>query len=185
MRYRCEYTRILIISQAGKKSVELLMLFKKLLAVILVIIFFLTSLACQKPRHNAIDRRAWVERHFPTLDKAEPLSPFSVGNGEFAFTADITGLQTFPDFYENDIPLGTQSQWGWHSIPNPTNFQLDAAFENFDSHGRQVSYASNQRNDAARWLRANPHRLHLGQFGFQILDENGNEHGGGIIPLLP
>jgi len=26
----------------------------------------------------------------------DPLTPLSVGNGEFAFTADITGLQTYP-----------------------------------------------------------------------------------------
>jgi hypothetical protein len=40
-----------------------------------------------------------------------------VGNGEFAFTADPTGLQTFPQLYADKLPLSTQSQWGWHSFP--------------------------------------------------------------------
>jgi protein tyrosine phosphatase (PTP) superfamily phosphohydrolase (DUF442 family) len=51
-----------------------------------------------------IDRRALVTRHNPTLRRADPLSPLSLGNGEFAFTADITGLQTFPRFYVSANP---------------------------------------------------------------------------------
>ena len=27
--------------------------------------------------------------------------------------------------YENGIPLGTHSDWGWHSFPNPENYTLD------------------------------------------------------------
>ena len=42
-----------------------------------------------------IDRKALVTRHNPVLHQLDPLSPLSIGNGEFAFTADITGLQTF------------------------------------------------------------------------------------------
>lgn len=42
-----------------------------------------------------IDRRVLV-RHHITLTQPDALSPLSVGNGEFAFTTDITGLQTFP-----------------------------------------------------------------------------------------
>ena len=42
--------------------------------------------------------------HFPQLD---PESPLSVGNGELAFTVDVTGLQTFAEAYEKTIPLGT------------------------------------------------------------------------------
>jgi protein-glucosylgalactosylhydroxylysine glucosidase len=47
-----------------------------------------------------IDRLALVTRHNVTLAKADPLTPLSVGNGELAFTADVTGLQTFPAYYE-------------------------------------------------------------------------------------
>lgn len=59
-----------------------------------------------------MEREQIVRRHNPEFDRLDPLSPLSVGNGEFAFTADITGLQTFPEQYE--VPLGTQSNWGWH-----------------------------------------------------------------------
>ena len=68
----------------------------------------------------AINRRDVVSRHNPTLRGLDPRSPLSVGNGEFAFTADPTGLQTFPQPYETQMPLCTQSQWGWHTAPNPT-----------------------------------------------------------------
>ena len=36
-----------------------------------------------------IDRYALVTRHNVTIEKPDPLTPLSVGNGEFAFTADI------------------------------------------------------------------------------------------------
>src|SRR5688572_8795251 len=52
-----------------------------------------------------IDRRSLVGRHSPVLRQFDPLGPLSVGNGEFAFTADITGLQTFPREYESTMPL--------------------------------------------------------------------------------
>ncbi|HEV8485143.1 MAG TPA: hypothetical protein VGV87_16490, partial [Blastocatellia bacterium] len=64
---------------------------------------------------GTIDRQALVDRHSPLLRRLDPLSPLSVGNGEFAFTADITGLQTFPREYESAMPLCTLSQWGWHT----------------------------------------------------------------------
>ncbi|MBN1780533.1 hypothetical protein JW948_05355, partial [bacterium] len=101
------------------------------------------------------------------------MSSFTVGNGEFAFTADITGLQTFREEYQNGIPLGTQSHWGWHTCPNPENYTLDQAFHSYNTYGRQVSYASEMKSDAARWLRSNPHRLHLGQIGFDLRDGHG------------
>ena len=34
-----------------------------------------------------------------------------VGNGNFGFTADITGLQTFQEQYSPLVPLMTQAQW--------------------------------------------------------------------------
>ena len=35
-----------------------------------------------------------------------------VGNGNFAFTADITGLQTFPEQYSSLVPLMTAGAVG-------------------------------------------------------------------------
>jgi hypothetical protein len=49
------------------------------------------------PAYSPIDRQALVTRHNPVLTAIDPLSPLTVGNGEFAFGADVTGLQTFPE----------------------------------------------------------------------------------------
>ncbi|HDQ46230.1 MAG TPA: glycoside hydrolase family 65 [bacterium] len=147
-----------------------------------VIVFhiLISICACQTrvaDRNGRIDREALVRRHFPALNQADPLSPFSVGNGEFAFTVDVTGLQTFPEAYTNDIPLGTQSQWGWHSVPNENRHVLDETFAQYDTHGRPVAYASLQDSPAGRWLRSNPHRLHLGRIGFRIQKADGRTAG--------
>jgi len=131
------------------------------------------SVACNNGESRSIDRYQLVHRHLPHLAKADPLSPFTVGNGEFAYTVDFTGLQTFPDFYEQDIPLATQSNWGWHTIPDPHHYVLQDATENWQVEGRPVPYASLQQTQAGQWLRANPHRLHLGRIGFQLLDSTG------------
>ncbi len=45
-----------------------------------------------------------------------------LGNGELGFTADITGLQTFPEQYSPLAPLLTMAQWAWHSFPNPKGY---------------------------------------------------------------
>jgi protein-glucosylgalactosylhydroxylysine glucosidase len=119
-----------------------------------------------------IDRRAVVARHDPELRDFDPRSPLSVGNGEFAFTVDATGLQTFPELYDKAMPLCTQSQWGWHSNPGPPPGVL--ALEEFDTHGRKVGYATRggDNRELYNWLRENPHRLHLGRIGLDIADRN-------------
>ena len=126
-----------------------------------------------------IDRRALVGRHNVTLDKPDPLTPLSVGNGEFAFTADITGLQTFAGYHQKGMPLCTQSQWGWHTVPNAKGYKMADVLEDYDVAGRKVPYASDGNfpggySPAAFWLRANPHRLHLGQIGFHLTKSDGS-----------
>ncbi len=129
------------------------------------------ALAAQPP--DPIDRRAVVTRHSPTLTALDARSPLSVGNGEFAFTADITGLQTFPRLYDAHMPLCTMAQWGWHTIPNPTGQTFaDFRLTEFDTFGRKVGYptSSTGQKDLFDWLRENPHRLHLGRIGFLMED---------------
>ncbi len=88
-----------------------------------------------------IDRRRLIRRHNPVIRQVESLAPLAVGNGEFAFTADITGLQSFPEQYE--IPLGTQSQWGWHYSNGKNAHALSQLrLESFDTYGRSVGYPS-------------------------------------------
>ena len=117
---------------------------------------------------QSIDRRALVRRHNPVLTSFDPRSPLSVGNGELAFTTDVTGLQTFPELCEREVPLCTQSQWGWHSFPAPKNMEL--RLTPYDTRGRQVGYATSStgQEEAYNWLRQNPHRLHLGRIGLQL-----------------
>jgi hypothetical protein len=125
-----------------------------------------------------IDRHALVTRHNPSTEKLDPLSPFTVGNGSFAFTADATGLQTFPDVYENGIPLHTMSDWGWHSAPNPQHYTAAEATRDYDIGGRKVPYLSgagdhHDYTPAADWLRANPQRLDLGHLGLILRHADG------------
>ena len=117
---------------------------------------------------DPIDRPGLVARHNPTVITCDPLSPLTVGNGEFAFTTDITGLQTFPEAYETGIPLHTQSQWAWHSFPNPNGYKPADAMEPYQVGGRTVDYIGSQDGPAGKWLRANPHRIDLGRIGLVI-----------------
>ena len=127
-------------------------------------------------KRESIDRGALVRRHNPVLRQLEPISPLSLGNGEFAFTADVTGLQTLPQSYENAMPLCTMSQWGWHTKPRPVD--LDATslrLTQYETYGRLVGYQTSSEGQAElyNWLRENPHRLHLGQIGLHR--SNGEE----------
>jgi len=158
----------------------------------------------QKP-DTRINRHALVTRHNPRLrsfqelifsDQKEQGSPHSpnastrhaplqVGNGEFAFSADITGLQTF-------IPCNTLSHWGWHSEPLPQGLRIeDYRWTDFDTDaGRKVPFPfvglaqdaqyqgsqvtqSKEQKLLAEWLRANPHRLNLGKLSLGITLSNG------------
>lgn len=126
-----------------------------------------------------IDREALVTRHSVHIERIDPLSSLSVGNGNFAFTVDATGLQSFPDTYRNGVPLGTQSQWGWHSFPNDSLFKPEESLKQYDFHGKKEWYAvefkePGRKKDAADYFRENPHRLHLGIVGLDLLNPDGS-----------
>jgi len=126
---------------------------------------------------SPIARRALVQRHNPTVTKLDPFSALSVGNGEFAFTADVTGLQTFSAQCEKDFPLCTMSHWGWHSFPAPDGVRReDYRFKDFDVYGRKVGYATSSTGQEAlyKWLRENPHGLHLGRVAFELKKSDGS-----------
>lgn len=126
--------------------------------------------------HAAIDRKALVTRNNPVITSVDTLASLSVGNGGFAFTTDITGLQTFPEYYKNGVPLGTQSEWGWHSFDNTEGLRIEESYQKFDfGHGHRELYATEfktpgRAKDAANYFRSNPHRLHLGCIGLEIDD---------------
>jgi len=141
-------------------------------------------LACARvpgaPAPTPIDRHALVSRHDVVLTNFDAANPLSVGNGEFCFTVDGTGLQTFPEAFEKTTPLGTLSDWGWHTSPNPNGWEIDKfQFKDYTNLlDRPVPYADvphNVQTPEIKWLRANPHRLHLGQIGFVL------KHAGGSL----
>ncbi len=121
---------------------------------------------------DTIDREALVKRNNPHVVTVDTLASLTVGNGEFAYTVDVTGLQTFPELYRNGVPLGTQSQWGWHSFPNPDNLRHEETLKSYDfGHGHPELYSTQLKEpergkSASDWYRVNPHRLHLGIIGF-------------------
>ena len=65
------------------------------------------SAAGTQPDANPIDRHALVTRHNIECNSLATTLP--LGNGEFCFTADATGLQTFAG--------NAMSHWCWHSFP--------------------------------------------------------------------
>ena len=119
-----------------------------------------------------IDRNALVARNNPHVSAIDTMASLTVGNGGFAFTVDVTGLQTFPEIYTYGVPLGTMSDWGWHSFPNPEGYKFEETLKEYDfGRGKQelysVQFKEDGRNkDAANYFRINPHRLHLGAIGF-------------------
>ena len=142
-----------------------------------------------------IDRHSLLERNSPIVHQFDSLSTLTVGNGRFAFSVDASGLQTFPEQYSKGVPLGTMSDWGWHSFPNTEHYTFDETlFECDFGRGHKEIYASQtskameaeaqkaggktlkdfQRKKAAiNYVRQNPHRLHLGTLGLYVPEGTG------------
>lgn len=126
-----------------------------------------------------IDRQALVTRNNPIVTEADSLASLSVGNGHFAATVDITGLQSFPFDYEAGVPLTTMSDWGWHSFKNTNSVTQSQTERAMDlGHGHEEVYAVEYKQAgpnklATDYLRANPHRLNLGIIGLELRDAQG------------
>lgn len=130
------------------------------------------------PGKSSIDRLALVSRNNPRLTSMDTLGSLTVGNGRFAFTVDATGLQSFPDYYDNGISLGTQSEWGWHSFSNTGNYVLKDVLVDYEtcndhSYPIAIQHKEGRAKAAADWLRMNTQRLHLGLIGLEFKDANG------------
>ncbi|MNU51540.1 hypothetical protein D3C71_405340 [compost metagenome] len=124
-----------------------------------------------------IDRQALAQRHNVTLTAIDRHAPVQLGNGDLGFTADITGLQTFPEQYSELAPLLTMAQWAWHSFPNPEGYTEQNGLVNVPVPGRgeqpyawMKSWADAETNPAYTWLRANPHRISLSRIGLTFND---------------
>ncbi|VUC29889.1 unnamed protein product [Clonostachys rosea] len=116
-----------------------------------------------------IDRKAVVQSFNPSRTESSPETPLQVGNGNFAFGADITGLQTFG-------PFSTLSTWGWHnfSLPDTPGQTQVSDYHGTDwwTHGRLVNYnmVSPNESEIGNWLRENPHRINLARIGLAFGD---------------
>jgi hypothetical protein len=159
--------------------IERLFMRRILLFPVLISLIMLLS-SCNQ--YSEIDRYSLVTRHNIENSAIDSLNSLSVGNGGFAFTVDITGLQTFPESYSKGISLGTMSDWGWHTGKNPENYQLSDVYKTYDVHGRNVDYVRQsgvsedvRKAAASDWLRTNPHRIHLGMIGLRIIKKDGTE----------
>lgn len=128
---------------------------------------------------SPIDRKALIARHNPSLRKLDVDAPLTVGNGGFAFSADITGLQTFAEhYYRLGIPVETLSRWCWHSQPNPNNYKLADTNQDFSlPGGGLLGFPTRQSSPAGDWLRKNPHSQPLGQLALEWLKADGSAFG--------
>ena len=154
--------------------------------------FIWASLEMEKLGYNtenttaAIDRQAVVTRHNPLITEADPLASLSVGNGHFATTVDITGLQSYPFEYGAGVPLNAMSDWGWHRFENTNDLQPTESEKSYDfGHGHPEVYAieykkseDGRHKQATEYFRVNPHRLNLGTIGLSLKDAKGE-----TIPL--
>ncbi len=101
-----------------------------------------------------IDRRAVVERH--QIKSAELMERLPVGNGNFCFNVDGTGLQTFSG--------DTLSHWGWFSEPLPSKYEWkDVPKTGTYSQGRLSGGDPfpQDRKDLYSWIRNSPHQMNL------------------------
>lgn len=74
------------------------------------VLFLFCALSEAKP---CINRHKVVQAIKVHRNESSDITPLQVGNGNFAFGADVTGLQTFN-------PFGILSTWGWHNFSLPT-----------------------------------------------------------------
>lgn len=90
-----------------------------------------------------------------------------IGNGNFAFGADVTGLQTF-------LPYAIMSSWGWKNDSLPPNRTIEDVYNyqgaSWFNHGRLVQYDFGGDPEIEQWLIANPNRVNLGSVGLVFLN---------------
>lgn len=140
-------------------------------SVLLLLLFCGPVLQAQQQAHGTIDRKAVVTRHNLVLKDPHFAGPTQVGNGDFAYGFDITGMQTFSDQFT------TMSQWSWHStiVPKGTSVQLFKKTP-VETHGRMVAYdlPNPQQPALTQWLARNPHRFNLGRIGLVLKKKDGS-----------
>lgn len=136
----------------------------------LLLFLFATLSAAGGSAAEKIDRKAVVSRHNPEIRTPGLRGPAQVGNGEFAFGFDISGLQTFSD------NANTMSNWGWYRFPLPEG-QTPDDFKGseWDAQGRMVRYdiPNPEQGELRDWMVRNPQRINLGRIGLVLIKDDG------------
>jgi hypothetical protein len=132
---------------------------------------FIFSSACFAA-DAAIDRQAVLARHNVHTTRIDPEATLTLGNGDFALSVDVTGLQGLERiYYDNGLPLETRTTWAWHEFPNTEGFTLDDTMGEVDFHGRSIRYPIRQKTPAGAYFRENPQPMPMGQFAFTLFGE--------------
>ena len=122
----------------------------------------------------SINRKQIVQQFNPHRTASSNSTPLQVGNGDFAFGADVSGLQTF-------LPYNILSTWCWHnsSLPTAPNQTEPSDFTGLDwwTHGRLVNYdqPNPAEEDISNWMIGNPQRVNLGRVGLWFGGQNVTE----------
>jgi len=123
----------------------------------MILVAFLAALGTTVAPAEPVDRHALVARH--DVDWNEVRGQVPLGNGEFCFNADATGLQTFGG--------STMSHWGWHSFPLPNGLTPDRVPPTGTFQQGRLEGGDNfpAGTDALRtWMFDNPHIMDLARF---------------------
>jgi hypothetical protein len=124
---------------------------------------------------EGIDRQALVARH--RIQWHDPAGQIPLGNGEFCFTADGTGLQTCGG--------NAMAHWAWHSFPLPNGWTADrvpptGTFQQGRNRGPDTFPPDTE--DIRAWMFDNPHPLNLCRF--RLCRANGEALAAGDIADL-
>lgn len=120
-----------------------------------------------------LNRKALVQQENPMIPGYDPDSFLSVGNGNFAFTVDCTGLQTILHEREGKTPLCTMANWGLHCYPGKETAHYEQLrLKQYQAGARTVGYMSENTGQEALFndLRVNPHRFNLARIGLFSAD---------------
>ena len=112
-----------------------------------------------------IDRQALVERH--NIKSKDMFSVFALGNGEFCFGVDGTGLHTFTG--------NALAHWAKHSVALPKGITKKDIPETgtFDQgHPAGPMKAPERYSALGQWMCNNPHPVNMGHFSFVMQDES-------------
>ncbi len=126
----------------------------------------------------AINRKELIEFHNVILENPETNSPLTSGNGSFAYTFDITGMQTLYNEYLDNFPLCTMAEWAWHTTPADNEKEYytpdDLRDDEYEFNERTVRYPVTKKAGNEKeydWLRENPHRYNLARAGLFYKDK--------------